>query len=82
MRSNTVLGDKARLAVGVPVHPKWMDTTMFKDLGSALVNPITFITNLSASLGQFPNAWKPAILQNVVIHFPHVILGQLALSRQ
>ena len=43
-----------------------MDTTMLNDLGSVLVNPITLIINLSISTGQFPNAWKSAIVTPIL----------------
>ena len=39
-----------------------MDSTMLKDIGSSLANPITKIVNLSISQGQFPSIWKSAIV--------------------
>ena len=42
-----------------------MDTNMVKDLGSALAPPLASSINLSISTGDFPKAWKSAIVTPV-----------------
>lgn len=42
-----------------------MDTIMLKNVSLSLANPITILINQSITQGEFPNAWKSAIVSPI-----------------